>query len=178
MARLVVTEFVSLDGVMGEPQEWTFPYWGDDMARFKHDELLSSDVQLLGRKTYETFAAAWPSRSGDYADRLNASPKVVVSTKLADAAWNNSRIVKENLREGVREVKAQSNGDVLVHGSKSLVQWLTEEALVDEYRLVLFPLVLGQGTRLFDTADSLKLQLKESRAFDSGVMLLRYEPSR
>lgn len=178
MGRLVVTEFVSLDGVMGEPQEWLFPYWGDDIAKFKHDELFSSDIQLLGRKTYETFAAAWPSRTGDYADRLNASPKFVVSATLENAEWNHSHIVSENVTEGVHEAKKKSQGDVLVHGSRSLVQWLTQEALVDEYRLLLFPLVRGKGLRLFDTADSVKLKLTESRAFASGVMLLRYELSR
>ena len=178
MRRLIVTEFVSLDGVMGEPQEWSFPYWGDDIAKFKHEELFSSDIQLLGRKTYEAFAAAWPSRTGDYADRLNASPKHVVSTTLKSVDWNNTHVVDGNVAEGVRAAKERSRGDILVHGSRSLVQGLTREGLVDEYRLLVYPLVLGSGLRLFDAGDAVKLTLTESRVFDSGVTLLAYEPSR
>lgn len=177
MRRLIVTEFVSLDGIMGEPQKWSFPYWGEDIAKFKHDELFSSDIQLLGRKTYETFAAAWPSRTGAYADRLNASPKYVVSTTLKNTDWHGTHVIDGDIAKGVRDAKERSHGDILVHGSRTLVRWLTREALVDEYHLLVYPLVLGDGLRLFDVGDSVKLKLTESRAFASGVTLLSYEPS-
>jgi dihydrofolate reductase len=153
------------------------PLLGRSIATFKHDELSSSDIQRLGRKTCEAFAAAWPSRTGDYADRLNASTKHVVSTTLRSVDGNNTHVIDGDVAKGVRAVKEQSHGDILVHGSRSLVQWLTREALVDEYRLRVYPLVLGSGLRLFEAGDPAKLKLTGSRVFDSGVTLLSYEPS-
>ena len=175
MRQLVVTEFVSLDGVMGEPQDWSFPYANDEFMAFKREELWASDIQLLGRKTYEGFAEAWPTRQGEFADRLNAAPKYVVSTTLASADWNNSRIIRKNVAAEIRKLKAGDGPSILVHGSRTLVQTLLAERLADELRLLVYPLVLGAGLRLFDV-DSFKFRLLETRPFATGVVALRFAP--
>jgi dihydrofolate reductase len=177
MRQLVVSEFVSLDGVMGEPQDWSFPYANDEFMAFKREELWASDVQLLGRKTYEGFAAAWPTRQGEFADRLNATPKYVVSTTLTNAGWNNSHIIKTNVAAEIKKLKASNGPNILVHGSRTLVQTLLSEGLIDELRLLVYPLVLGAGLRLFDRT-GVKLNLTESKAFATGVVALRYTPTR
>ena len=177
MRQLVVSEFVSLDGVMGEPQDWSFPFANDEFMAFKREELWASDAQLLGRKTYEGFAEAWPTRQGEFADRLNAAPKYVVSTTLADAGWNNSHIIKTNVAAEIGALKASNGPDILVHGSRTLVQTLLSEGLIDELRLLVYPLVLGAGLRLFDST-GVKLNLIESKAFATGVVALRYAPTR
>src|SRR5687768_13024868 len=149
MSKLVVTEFLTLDGVMEAPHEWSFPYWGDDIAKFKNDETMASDAQLLGRVTYEGFAEAWPSRDGEFADKFNAMPKYVVSTTLDKADWTNSHIISKNVAEEIRTLKQQLGGDLVVHGSAALVQFLIENDLVDRYHLLVYPIVLGKGKRLF-----------------------------
>src|SRR4030095_10600309 len=145
--RVAVTQFMSLDGVIESPQEWSFPYWTDETAKFKLDELLATDAHLLGRVTYEGFAAAWPDRTDEagFADRMNSLPKYVVSTTLKKAAWNNSHIIKSNVAEEIKKLKQQPGGDLLVAGSATLVHFLMEHDLVDEYRLLTYPLVLGTG---------------------------------
>lgn len=177
MRKVVVTEFVTLDGVMGEPQNWSFPYWNDETEKFKHDELFASDAQLLGRVTYQGFAEAWPSRTGDYADRLNSLPKHVVSTTLEKAEWNNSHLIKENVAGAISKLKEQPGQDILVHGSRTLVQALMKHKLIDEYHLLLYPLVLGRGMRLFPDGSTGNLKLVEANPFTTGVILLRYQPS-
>jgi dihydrofolate reductase len=188
VGKIVVTEFVSLDGVMEDPGGsedfkyggWTFEISrGDEGDKFKLDEALASDALLLGRVTYEGFADAWPSRSGEFADKFNGMPKYVVSTTMREATWNNSTVLEGDLAEAVSQVRERHNGDIVVHGSAQLVQALLERDLVDELRLMTFPVVLGQGKRLFgDTSDKKPLRLVESKTVGDGVAVLIYQPAR
>jgi dihydrofolate reductase len=188
MGRVVVTEFVSLDGVMEDPGgsegtahgAWTFKFdRGDDGNKFKADELWGADAQLLGRVTYEGFAAAWPSREGDeFSKKFNAMPKYVVSSTLSDedASWSNSTVLRGELAEDVGALRDRTAGDILVAGSRALVHGLAEHGLVDEYRLMVFPIVLGSGKRLFDTGGAQQtLRLLEQRAVGpDGVVVMTY----
>ena len=176
MRKLIVTELVSLDGVNEAPEKWSIAYWNDEIARFKHDELFASGAMLLGRRTYETFAGSWPGRKDEtgFADRMNSLPKHVVSSTLQDLEWNNAWLVEGDVAKTVSELKKQKNGDLLVYGSGSLVQTLLKHGLVDECRLIVYPLVLGTGKRLFSDGAPLKLNLQEARPFSSGAVLLRY----
>jgi dihydrofolate reductase len=179
MSKLVITMFLSLDGVMEEPT-WTMPYWNDQIAAFKLNELRATDAHLLGRITYQGFAAAWPSRTDEqgFAERMNGLPKYVVSTTLQNAEWNNSTIIHDHIPEEVAALKEQHNSDILVAGSGQLVKALMRHNLVDEFRLLVYPVVLGKGKRLFQEGSMAKLNLIENRAIGSGVVLLRYEPAR
>jgi len=177
MRKLIVTEFLSLDGVMENPG-WTFKYWNDETAAFKGAETLSSDALLLGRVTYEGFAAAWPGREDDGAEFFNGVRKYVVSTTLETADWNNSVLIKDNVVEEIRKLKEQDGRDIYVHGSGNLMQTLIKHDLVDGYRLLVYPLVLGQGQRLFEDGAAANLKLVESQAFSTGVQALVYEPDR
>lgn len=187
MGKVVVSEFVSLDGVIEDPGGaekfehggWTIPYWSDDIGAFKFDELMTSDALLLGRVTYEGFAAAWPGQADEagFADRMNNLPKYVVSTTLDKADWNNSTIISGNVAEEVASLKEQPGQDILINGSGKLIQSLMPDNLIDEYRLLVYPIVLGSGKRLFQGGLDTTLKLVESRAFDSGVILLRYQPA-
>jgi dihydrofolate reductase len=188
MARIVVTEFVSLDGVMeapggGEDFEhagWTFEIErGEEGDKFKLDEALEADALLLGRKTYEGFAAAWPSREGDeFADKFNSMPKYVVSSTLENPEWNNSTVLEGDVAEAVRKLKQEEEGDIVVHGSAQLVQALIENDLVDELRLMVFPVVLGTGKRLFgETSGKKSLALADSKTVGAGVTILIYRPA-
>jgi dihydrofolate reductase len=182
--KLVVTEFIALDGVIegpgpDDPYEyagWTFPYWVDEIGKFKLDELFTCDAFLLGRVTYQGFAAAWPSRTDEmgFADRMNSLPKYVVSTTLTEASWNNSTIIREHLSEEVSRLKQMPGQDILIAGSSKLVQPLMQGNLIDEYRLLVYPIILGRGKRLFTGEGKIPLQLVESKVFRSGVILLRY----
>ena len=173
MGKLVVTEFVSVDGVFEDPGGaedyehggWTFEYdRGEDGNKFKVEELMEAEVQLLGRVTYQGFAEAWPSREGEFADKLNSDPKYVVSTTLTDPEWQNTTVISDNVAEEVARLKERTKGAILVAGSGTLVSTLLGADLVDELRLMVFPTVLGRGKRLFpDGIDRLKLKLTESR---------------
>lgn len=186
MGKLVVTEFVSIDGVFEDPggaEEyehggWTFEYdRGDDGDRFKLDEVMEAEVQLLGRVTYEGFAAAWPSREGEFADKLNSDPKYVVSTTLKDPEWQNTTVISGNVAEEIAQLKERTKGPILVAGSGTLVGTLLKADLVDELRLMVFPTVLGRGKRLFpDGMDRLKLKLAETKTVGSdGVQVQIYQ---
>jgi dihydrofolate reductase len=186
MGKLVVTEFVSIDGVFEDPGGaegyehggWTFEYdRGEDGDKFKLDELMDADVQLLGRVTYAGFAEAWPAREGPFADKLNNDPKYVVSTTLTEPEWQNTTVISENVPDAIRKLKDETAGTLLVSGSGTLVGTLLEHDLVDELRLMVFPTVLGRGRRLFpDGIDRLKLKLTESRGVGSeGVQVQVYE---
>ena len=179
MRKLIVTEFLTLDGVMEEPA-WTAPYWNDEIAKFKYDELFGSDTLLLGRVTYQGFAAAWPSRTDEqgFADRMNGLPKFVVSTTLEKVEWNNSRLIKENIPEEVSRLKQQPGQNILIYGSGDLVQTLMQSDLIDEYWLLVYPIVLGSGKRLFQDESKTTLSLKETKTFSSGVVVLCYQPDR
>jgi len=186
VGKLVVTEFVSLDGVFEDPGGaedfehggWTFEYdRGDDGNKFKLDELMDADVQLLGRVTYEGFAAAWPSREGPFADKLNNDPKYVVSTTLTEPEWQNTTVISGNIVEEISRLKDETDGGILVSGSGTLVGTLLEADLVDELRLMVFPTILGRGRRLFpDGIDRLKLKLVETRTVGpDGVLVQIYQ---
>jgi dihydrofolate reductase len=185
MGRLVVTEFVSVDGVFEDPGGaegyehggWTFEYdRGEDGNKFKVEELMDASAQLLGRVTYEGFAEAWPSREGEFADKLNSDPKYVVSTTLRDPSWQNTTVISDNVAEQVAKLKQQTEGSILVAGSGTLVGTLLEADLVDELRLMVFPTVLGRGRRLFpEGIDRLKLQLVDARRVGpDGVQIQVY----
>ena len=185
MGRIVVTEFVSLDGVIEDPGGsedfkyggWSFEFErGEEGNKFKLDETVESEALLLGRVTYEGFADAWPSREGEFADKFNNMPKYVVSSTLQDPDWTNTTVLGGDLAEEVAKVKEQHDGDVVVHGSAQLVQALIENDLVDEVRLMVFPVVLGQGKRLFgETSDRKALRLADSKQVGDGVAILVYE---
>jgi dihydrofolate reductase len=188
MGKIVVTEFISLDGVIEDPGGaedfkhggWSFQFnRGEDGGQFKLDETARSDALLLGRVTYDGFAAAWPSREGEFADKLNAMPKYVVSSTLHAPEWNNTTVLEGELAEAVSKLRGEYERDIVVHGSGRLVQTLLEQDLVDELRLMVFPVVLGAGKRLFgDTPDKLAWQLKESKVVGEGVMIAVYERGR
>jgi dihydrofolate reductase len=187
MGRIVVTEFMSLDGVVEDPggaEDFKYGGWSFEFARgeegdkFKLDEALDSEALLLGRVTYEGFAAAWPSRDGEFADKFNDMPKYVVSSTLEDPEWNNSTVLRGDVAEEVSKLKQAQDGDIVVHGSAQLVQTLLERDLVDELRLMVFPVVLGSGKRLFgDTSDKKGLRLADSKTVGDGVAILIYEPA-
>ena len=177
MRKIVVTEFLSLDGVMEEPA-WTFKYWNDESAKFKGEESSASDALLLGRVTYQGFAAAWPESEDEGADYFNSVRKYVVSTTLDKAEWNNSRLIKDNIVEEITRLKQQDGKDIVVHGSAMLVQTLIQHDLVDCYRLLVYPVVLGKGKRLFKEGTTATLKLVEAQSFSSGVAALIYEPDR
>jgi dihydrofolate reductase len=189
VGRIVITEFVSLDGVVEAPgggESFKHGGWSFDISRgeegdkFKLDETLASEALLLGRVTYEGFAAAWPSRTDEagFADKFNSMPKYVVSSTLEDPEWNNSTVLKGDIVEEVAKLKQEQDGDIVVHGSPQLVQTLIEHDLVDEYRLMVFPVVLGSGKRLFgETTDKKSLRLVDSKVVGDGVAILVYQPA-
>jgi dihydrofolate reductase len=180
MRTLYVTEFISLDGVIEAPggeddfrhTGWTFDIDSDPtMYEFKAEETFSTQTLLLGARTYEGFAAAWPGRDGEFADRFNSMEKVVLSTTLENPAWTNTKVVRD--LDAVRELKEGEGGPIGVHGSASVAQALHKAGLVDTWHLVVFPVVLGSGKRLFptDAEDKQKLTLRESRTYTNGVQL-------
>lgn len=186
MRKLIVSEFVSLDGVMeapggeeGHPHSgWVFDFMSPEQERFKLDEVLASEALLLGRVTCEGFAAEWPARGGEFADKMNGMPKFVASTTLTDLDWNNSALIRGDVPEAVAKLKEEEGGPILVAGSRTLVQTLMRHGLVDEYRLMIFPVVLGTGDRLFpETTDKMVLKLGATQTFDSGVVVHTYHPS-
>ena len=177
MRNIVVTTFVSLDGVMENPA-WTFKYWNDEIAAFKGEESNASDALLLGRVTYQGFAAAWPQSKDEGAAYFNGVRKYVVSTTLDKAEWNNSVIIKDNIVEEITKIKQQEGKDIAVHGSGKLVQTLMKHNLVDVYRLLVYPVVLGTGQRLFEEGTTATLELVRSQAFSSGVVGLVYHPAQ
>jgi dihydrofolate reductase len=181
MRKVIASEFVSLDGVIENPV-WTFRFTGEEQQRFKYDELSAADALLLGRVTYEGFAGAWPhmtEQAGEYADMMNGYPKYVVSTTLEEPlGWNNSTLIKGDVAEEVSELKRQPGGDILVFGSGSLVNELMRLGFIDEYRLMVFPVVLGSGKRLFGNGmEETVLELVGTDTFSTGVVVLTYRPA-
>ena len=188
MRKVIVSEYVTLDGVFEDPGGgegtkyggWSFQFWNEEAAKYKFDELFASDALLLGRATYEGFAKAWPTMKdeGGFADRMNSIPKYVVSTTLKELAWNNSHLMKGNIAEEVARLKQQEGKDILVAGSGVLVRTLMQHDLIDEYRLMVYPVVLGGGKRLFsDGSDKTVLKLVDTKSFSSGIVVLSYEPA-
>jgi dihydrofolate reductase len=189
MRKIIASEYVTLDGVMADPGGgdktphggWSFQFWSEEAAKFKFDELFASDALLLGRVTYEGFAAAWPAMTdtGEFGERMNGMPKYVVSTTLETAEWNNSHIVSANIVAEIAALKDQPGQDILLFGSSVLFQTVMQNDLVDEVRLMVHPVVLGGGKRLFaDDGTMAALKLIETQRFSSGIVVLRYEPKR
>jgi dihydrofolate reductase len=187
MGRIVVTEFVSVDGVMEDPggsEDFRYGGWsfefnrGEEGERFKLDETMATEALLLGRVTYEGFAASWPDREGEFADKFNSMPKYVVSSTLDEPGWNNSTVLDGDIPQAVGKLKEELGGDIVVHGSARLAQTLLEHDLVDEVRLMVFPVVLGTGKRIFgETSDKKALRLVDSRMVGDGVAILVYQPA-
>ena len=189
MGKIVATAYVSLDGVVEAPgghedfehAGWTFEIdRGEEFEKFKLYETLDSEALLLGRVTYEIFAASWPSMEGEIADKLNAMPKYVVSSTLEDPLdWNNSTVLEGDVVEEVSRLRQELDGEIVVHGSPRLTQTLLEHDLLDELRMTVFPLVLGRGKRLFgETSDKKRLRLTDSKTVGDGIAILIYEPAR
>jgi dihydrofolate reductase len=188
VGRIIVTEFVSLDGVMEDPGGsedfkyggWSFEFSrGDEGDKFKLDETFDSAALLLGRATYEGFAEAWPSRDGEFADRFNSMPKYVVSSTLKNPEWTNTTVLDGDVKQAVAKLRDEVDGNIVVHGSAQLAQTLLEQDLVDEVRLMVFPVVLGAGKRIFgETSDKKPLRLTDSKIVGDGVAILIYEPAR
>ena len=187
MGRIVVTEYISVDGVVEAPSG-TEPFervgWTDDFSRgpegdaFKVEETMASDALLLGRVTYDAFAPVWPHVQGEFADKFNAMPKYVVSSTLRDPEWNNTTVLAGDVVEEVAKLKGRHERDIVVHGSAQLAQTLIEHDLVDELRLMVYPVIVGAGKRLFaDTTEKKNLRLVETRTFDDGIHVLVYRPS-
>jgi dihydrofolate reductase len=184
MGRIVVTEFISLDGVIEAPgggEDYKYGGWtfeidrGEEGDQFKLDETMSSAALLLGRRTYEGFAAAWPERDGEFADKFNTMSKYVVSSTLRDPEWTNSTVLSGDVVDEITKLKQEQDGDIVVHGSARLVQTLIENDLVDELRLMVFPVVLGTGKRLFgETTDKKRLRLSSSTVVGDGVAIQVY----
>jgi dihydrofolate reductase len=192
MGKVVVTEFITLDGVIESPgggegfahDGWSFKFnRGEEADKFKYDELMAADAQLLGRVTYQGFARAWPSMGGnEFGDRMNNMPKYVVSNTLsdADASWTNSTVIRGDAASQIARLKEQVARDIVIAGSAKLVQFLADHDLVDEYRLMVFPVVLGTGKRLFaDLAAPSTMRLVDSKPVGpDGVIILTYQPAR
>jgi dihydrofolate reductase len=189
MSKIVVTQFVTVDGFIDDPGGsennprggWAFKFnRGDEGDKFKLDETMAADGLLLGKTTYEGFAEAWPSRGGDFADKFNGMAKYVVSSTLKDPSWNNTTVIDGDVAGAVQKLREQDGGDILVNGSAQLVATLVENDLVDEYRLMVFPIVLGGGRRLFgETSEPASLRLTDSRPVGpDGVVVLTYQPVR
>jgi len=179
--RLVATEYLSVDGVMDEPGKWSFPFWNEEASKFKEEELHATDALLLGRLTYEGFAAAWPTMkdTGEFGERMNSMKKYVVSTTLKDPTWTNTTVITGDPVEEIRKLRAQPGKDLLLSGSGTLVRSLIPHDLIDEFRLMVHPIVLGRGKRLFlgDEPERV-LQLTGVKQFATGITVLSYEPKR
>ena len=200
MRQVIVSEFVTLDGVMEAPENWSvFEYWTKEIGQFKDEELFASGALLLGRVTYEIFAQAWPTLTDEenwrlvkeaggepgekaegnpFSDRMNSIPKYVVSTSLSEVSWNNTTLLRENIPEEVSLLKQQPGKDILIYGSAELTNSLFQHGLVDEFRLLVFPVIIGKGKRLFKEGVRKAMVLWEVKKYTSGVLLLRYRPER
>jgi dihydrofolate reductase len=174
MRKLVESTFMTLDGVIENPQNWSPPYWDEEHMAYADGLLAAADALLLGRATYESFAEAWPSRSGGYSDRINAMPKYVASRTLRETTWN-ATVLEGDVPEAVAALKADDGGDLLKFGTGELSRTLLEHKLVDDYHLWLFPVLAGSGTRLFEGVEA-TLELLDTTRFASGIVVLRYGP--
>jgi len=187
MGRIVVTEYISVDGVVEAPsgtEAFERVGWTDDFSRgpegdaFKVDETMASDALLLGRRTYDEFARVWPHVPGEFADRFNTMPKYVVSSTLESPEWSNTTVLRGNVVDEVTKLKDRYGRDIVVHGSPQLAQTLIEHDLVDELRLMTYPVIVGAGKRLFaETSGKKNLRLVETRTFGDGVTVLVYRPA-
>ena len=179
MRKVIVYEYMTLDGVVEAPEKWQFPYLSNDVAETIQTQISDADAIVLGRVTYDIFAASWPQRTHNefgVADKLNSAPKYVVSSTLKNPDWSNTTLIKGNTPEEIAKLKQGPGGNIAILGSAALVQSLMGCDLIDEYQLMVHPIAIGSGKRLFPTGVNLPLKLVESKAFTSGVILLRYLP--
>lgn len=174
MRKIIVTEFMTIDGVVESPEKWSFPYWNSETENFKNEELAETGALLLGRQTFDGFAAAWPGRTGDYADRFNALPKYVASSKPLSSIWSGSELLQGRLSDALTHLKNTKGNDIVLHGSVALAQSLIDNKLVDQFNLLVYPVILGAGKRLFREGQQAKLKLVESKTFSTGVVALTY----
>jgi len=187
LRQLIAAEYLSLDGRMEDPgpagdfehRGWTMPYWNEELATYQSDLLFASDALLLGRVTYEEFAAAWPSRSGDpFTDRMNSLPKFVASRTFREPLTWNATLLKGDVAEAVRTLKQQAGKSILIYGSSELVNTLMQHRLIDVYRVMLYPLTLGTGRRFFrDGGDKIMLTLTSAKTTSTGLAVLTYQPA-
>ena len=178
--RLVATEYLSFDGIFEEPGHWSGPFFNDEAGQFKWNELKASDALLLGRKTYEGFARAWPTLqgTGEFGEKMNTMPKYVVSSTMDKADWPGSQLIGANVMDEVRNLKKQPGQDLLLSGSAQLFNALMQENLIDLYRFMLHPIVLRKGKRLFAEGTGERiLNLTETKRFSAGIVILEYEPA-
>lgn len=188
MRRIIISEFITVDGVVeapgGEPgfkyTGWSAEYFSNEYLQYKLNELKSAGALLLGRKTYEGFADAWPGRTDEmgFAERMNSLPKYVVSTTLKECGWNNSHLISTNVAEEIRSLRSQEGGNILVTGSATLVQTLMQNDLVDEYRLMIHPTILGTGRQLYpNIGERKKLRCVDLQLFPTGTIVAAYRPA-
>ena len=174
MRKIIAAEYLSLDGIMSDPA-WTGPYWSDELAKLQHELLFQSDLLLLGRVTYDGMSKAWPQmKEGDFGERMNSIPKLVATKTLKDLEWNATAI-QGDVYEEIRKLKQESGQHILIYGSGVLLQSLMQQNLIDEYRLMVNPVVLGQGARLFAEGIQTKLKLTETKTTTTGVAVLTYQ---
>jgi dihydrofolate reductase len=181
MRKIIASEFITLDGVFEEPgrSDWHPPYHSDELERYKLDEVMEAEAQLLGRVTYEGFAAAWSSVEDEegFAEKMNTMPKYVASSTLTEPTWENTTVLTGDATAAVRELKSGDGGPLLIGGSGRLVRTLIADGLVDELRLIVHPIVVGEGARLFDGSSDVPLSLIEAKPLDSGIVILVYGPA-
>ncbi|MDQ3654347.1 MAG: dihydrofolate reductase family protein [Chloroflexota bacterium] len=179
MRNIILAEFISLDGVMEAPEQWHFPFIDEEIGKSMHDEIFTIEALLLGRVTYDIYAATWPARDDGQgvAGHFNSIPKYVVSTTLESAGWNNSHLIRGNVAEEIDKLKRLPGGDIVIHGSADLANSLMRENLIDEYRLMIHPVVVGRGKRLFaDDTNLPALSLVDTKTYNTGVVVLTYVP--
>jgi dihydrofolate reductase len=179
MGKIIVTEFVSLDGVFENPHEWHFPFFQEQAQQYKMNELRATDALLLGRETYEGFAQAWPERSGDeFSDTFNSMPKYVVSTTLENPTWTNSHVLGGDLATELDTLRQRHAQDIFIHGSGRLANSLLQQGLIDEVRLMVHPIVVGKGRKFFADGTSIPaLELADVTTWDGGIALMTYRPT-
>ncbi len=176
MRRIIVSTFVTLDGVIENPHHWSLNYFDEEAGKFASEQLFAADALLLGRETYQGFAEAWPSRTGDFADKINSMAKYVVSTTLAEPlTWTNSTLLKGNVAEEVSRLKQQPGQDILIYGTGRLVHTLLQHSLIDEHRLWVVPVIWGSGKRIFEGMDSTTLELVDAKPLPSGTVILSHK---
>jgi dihydrofolate reductase len=179
MRRIIVSTFATLDGVIENPHHWSLNYFDEEAGKFASEQLFAADALLLGRETYQGFAEAWPSRTGDFADRINRMTKYVVSATLAEPLeWGPATLIKGNIVEEVSKLKQQPGQDILIYGTGRLVQTLLQHGLIDEHRLWVVPVIWGSGKRIFEGMDTTTLELVEAKNFPSGTVILSHKPAQ
>jgi len=180
MKKISAGLFISLDGVVEAPETWHFPYFNDEMGEIVGSQMAAADTMLLGRRTYEEFAAYWADKGGEeeFADQMNNTPKLVASTTLDSVDWQNSELIRGDVAKELRRIKGEQGKDIAITGSPTLVRSLLRDGVLDELRLLVHPIVVGQGKRLFDEGgDRVPLKLAETRTLSTGVMYLTYVPA-